>query len=374
MTVLASGGVVDRGSSGAFPPFRGSPVEPGHAERPPLVPLRPLGVGELLDVAVTVMRAYPRISIGVSALMYGSLTVLGLVLTSVFLVGAFATHSTAAQNLAFALGGIGLSLGSLASDLIQLLGTAMLSAFMVAIAARGMLGRPATVRIVWRETKRSLGWLLLFAMLLSALAVPLWVVVLVGGLIVAQLPVVGPYLFFLLLLVVAVGVLFGMAQVWLAPAAIVLEGVHVLEGIRRSWRLMGGKRWRAAGVLGLTIVLCLLIYIAVSAGLFSLVGLLASAFGAITSAAVIGVSAATALLLGSLLVGTCCTPFVSMVPAVAYLDMRMRAEGLDLTVRELRSGGLLHSVPAAAPLVGAGSPFAAPLPARNPRDPGRGRF
>ncbi|MGH3097857.1 MAG: hypothetical protein ACRDMV_17890 [Streptosporangiales bacterium] len=348
------------------------PVALSRSGTPParasLFPLRPLGIGEVLDAAVTVMRAYPKISIGVSALMYGCVTALVAAAAGTVVVGAFVSDSALVQTVALTLGGIGITAASLLRNAVQMLGAAVLSSFMAGIVGRAALGRPATVRTEWRETKRSLGWLVLFWVIVSFAVLPPAILVLVlGAATLDALPTAGPYVFVALLVLLAGAALFFLAQLWLAPAAIVLERVHVLRGFKRSWQLNAGARWRATWICALTGLMCLLVYFAISAGLFSMLNLVATAFGSIASTAVLVISILVALYLGALLVGTVCTPFVSVVPAVAYLDMRMRAEGLDLTLRELRTD--TREIPPWAVLVGPGSPFAAPGDPRPPEPP-----
>lgn len=333
-----------------------------------LFPLRPLGISEVLDAAVTVMRAYPKISIGVSALMYGCVTAIVAAATGAFVLGAFVSDSGLVQTIALTLGSIGITAASLLRNAAQVIGAALLSAFMVGIVARAALGRRATVRTEWQETKRSLGWLILLGLMLSLGVLPPSILVLVlGSIALGSLPTAGPYVFVALLVLLGGAMLFFFAQLWLAPAAIVLERVHVLRGFARSWRLNAGARWRATWICALTGIMCLLVYFAISAGLFSVLNIVATAFGSIASSAVLVISILTALYLGALLVGTVCTPYLSVVPAVAYLDMRMRAEGLDLTLGELRTG--TRGMPPWAVLVGPGSPFGAPGDRRPPEPP-----
>lgn len=342
-----------------------SGTRPGRAS---VFPLRPLGIGEVLDASVTVMRTYPKISIGVSALMYGFLTALIAAAAGAVVLGAFVSDNAVVQTVALTLGSIGITAASLLRNAVQMLGAAVLSSFMTGIVGRAVLGRPATVRAEWRETKRSLGWLVLFWLIVSFGIIPPAILVLVlGAAALDALPTAGPYVFVAMLVLLSGAVVFFLAQLWLAPAAIVLERVHVLRGFARSWRLNAGARWRATWICALTGLMCLLVYFAISAGLFSMLNLVATAFGSIASTTVLVVSILVALYLGALLVGTVCTPFVSVVPAVAYLDMRMRAEGFDLTLRELRTD--TREIPLWAVLVGPGSPFAAPGDPRPPEPP-----
>src|SRR4051794_32416621 len=63
---------------GAPPPGWDRPYA-ATAPRPGIIPLRPLGVGELLDGAFTAMRRYPRATLGLSAIIAAVQQLLGLV-------------------------------------------------------------------------------------------------------------------------------------------------------------------------------------------------------------------------------------------------------------------------------------------------------
>lgn len=328
-------------------------------------PSRPLGLAEVLDAAVTVTRAYPKVTLGPSLIVYGGASALLLGLVSLVTAVAYASDNSFLQALAIGVGTAGFTASSLFGSAFQVVVTALFCSLAAGVVMRALLGRPAGLRDVWRDTRRSFGWVCLYAlMLIVAGFVPL------VGLLLATLLVdvtaVGIYLYAAALLAVTVATTFLLAQVWLAPSAIVCERLHVMHGIARSWRLTAGGRWRATGQLALAAVIGILLWAAISAGVLSLLGILAQMLGATFSFSVIAGAVAVATMLGGIMVGTLVTPFLSVVASVAYVDQRMRTEGFDITLTQLRTAGALRGLAAGTTLVGPGTPFAAPGDRRPP--------
>ncbi|MBO0829775.1 MAG: hypothetical protein J2P24_18550 [Streptosporangiales bacterium] len=333
-----------------------------------LVPLRPLGLAEVLDAAVTVTRAYPKATLGPSLVVYGGTFALLLGLASLVTAIAYASDSSLVQALEIGAGAAGLTVSSLLGDAGQVAVTALFCTLAAGVVMRALLGRPAGFRDVWRDTRRSFGWACLYALMLMFAGIVPLAGLLLSALLVA-VAAVGVYLYVAALVAVAVGTTFLLAQVWLTPSAIVCERIDVIRGIARSWRLTAGNRWRATGQLALAAVIGILLWAAISAGVLSLLGILAQLLGATLSSSVIAGGVAVAVLLGSLMVSTVVTPFLSVVASVAYFDQRMRTEGFDITLTQLRTAGGLRGLPATTTLVGPATPFASPGDRRPPAVP-----
>lgn len=331
-------------------------------------PLRPLGLTEVLDAAVTVTRAYPKVTLGPALVVYGGAFVLLLGLASLVTAIAYASDNSFVQALAIGAGTAGFTASSLVGNAFEIAVTALFCTLASGVVMRALLGRPGGIKEVWRDTRRSFGWACLYALMLTfAGLVPLAGFLLAAFLV--TVPVVGVYLYAAALLAVVVGTTFLLAQVWLAPSAIVCERVDVIRGIARSWRLTAGGRWRATGQLALAAVIGILLWAAISAGVLSLLGVLAQMLGATLSVGVIAGGVTAAVLLGSIMVSTVVTPFLSVVASVAYFDQRMRTEGFDITLTQLRTAGLLRGLTTSTTLVGPGTPFAAPGDRRPPEPP-----
>jgi hypothetical protein len=120
------------------------------------VPLRPLGLGELLDGAVTLVRRYPRPTLGLSAALALITTLLNipvlLTLSDSTLfdpTSSAATGSTA--DLEAALGEL-LAVGSL-SFLLSFLSGVVLAGVITSVVGKGVLGEPMTLGQAWTSVR-----------------------------------------------------------------------------------------------------------------------------------------------------------------------------------------------------------------------------
>lgn len=316
-------------------PAWGAPRPP--EPRPGVIPLRPLGLGELLDGTVQVVRRYPRPTLGFSAVI----AVITSVVNALFLLTAFApfasldTSSTGGSSgsgtaeLDAEVGG--LVAGSLATVAVTALATVVLSGVITAVVGRAVLGQPMSFAEAWAVIRplvlRLVGLALLTGLVVFgtlslgiALAVGLGVLGGVGGAVLA---------FFVVLGVLALTA-YVYVRLSLAPAAMVLERCGIVESMRRSGVLVRRSWWRVFGILVLTFmivqvvgsVLQLPFGIASSGSAFLTGDIDPSSLGYVLPAA-IGGGIAQALV----------APFESGVRALLYVDRRMRAEGLDVALQ-----------------------------------------
>ena len=108
-----------------------------------------------------------------------------------------------------------------------------------------------------------------------------------------------------------------------------LERQGARAALRRSRRLVSGSFWRIFGIWALTQILVVIV-----GGVLSLpFGAMALALqGFDTQANPFALAPLTLNTLGSILGGTVTYPFAAAVTALAYVDQRMRREGLDLAL------------------------------------------
>ena len=274
------------------------------ADRPGVIPLRPLAVGELLDGAITTIRRYPRATLGVSA----------VVVTVTQLVQFFATRSfvEAAEEGEFT--GTGVS-GLLLTVVLSLVSGVLLSGALTVVMGQAVLGRPISLAEAWTAV-RARFWALIGCALLVGLLMGL-------ALIACVLP------FF-----------YAWPALSLATPALMLERQTVSDAIRRSAALVKGQFWRCLGVVLLTFVIGSVIEGTLSLP-FTLAG---GGFGDIFSGTTNPgdtISTADQLLItvGAILAGTVVAPFSAGVSALLYVDRRMRAEGLDVTLAAAAASG-----------------------------------
>ena len=301
------------------------------APKPGVVPLRPLGVGEILDGAISYIRRDPKTVLGISAVisLVIALVQFGALALSFrsFDLAAGATSST--DPFAGSLGSITASgLQSLVGWVLGVVATGLLTVVM----GQAVLGRRVTASQAWDRT-RSRFWALLGLTLLVSLVVG---AIAVGGVLVAVL--VGWWLTSASTgLGVAVGLMLGLAVialvVWvnikllLAPVALMLESAGVITSMRRSWALVQGAWWRTFGIYLLGSILAAIVS-SVLAIPFTVVGAIVS-LGSIESGS-LPITYTLGIALATLVSSTIVLPFTSGIVSLLYIDRRIRREALDI--------------------------------------------
>lgn len=331
--------------------------------KPGVVPLRPLMFGEIMDGAFQTIRRNPKAMLGagllaqaLGAVAAGVLTAAGA--TSEASMGAWLQTQSNSE-----LAGIGLAVaGAIAVfSVVTLFISAVLQGAMVVPVARSILNRRTGFRQMW-SLARGRAWALvrmagivaaagLLAMSLFA-AVAILLVSTAGALSFA--------------IVFPLGLAFLAAFIWVAvkltvaPAAIVVEELGALDGIRRSWSITRGNWWRIFGIILVVSLLVgviaqiVLIPVSVLSGLFT--GVVAP-HDAASQAATMGVAVAAATALVSAVAGAVGFAFQTSVMALLYMDLRMRRDGLDIALlRLLEAGADDGGVPGrGVPVYGSGS-------------------
>lgn len=303
--------------------------------KPGVVPLRPLGLGELLDGAVGVLRRYPRPTLGMSA----AVAVLAALVNLVLLLTAFRpfvdVDSTALESgdleaLETALGGA--AVGGVLTGVLALLSGAVLTGILTAVVGKAVLGQPLDLAGAWAQVRPALGRLVVLAFVLALVAggvafVGVFVGVLVIALGGAALALLGVPL--ILASLAAAAYLY--IRLSLAPCALVLEKVDLRTSLRRSWLLVKGDWWRVFGITLLTILVGIFVSLVIQVP-FELVG-----YGSVTDLAtgggdMLATRTLIASSLGGIVASTLVDPFTAGVRALLYVDRRMRAEGLDVAL------------------------------------------
>ncbi|WEO97063.1 glycerophosphoryl diester phosphodiesterase membrane domain-containing protein [Streptomyces sp. FXJ1.172] len=312
---------------------------PPPAAKPGVIPLRPLGVGEILDGAVSTMRAHWRTVLGISLvvalIMDVSMVLLqGFVLNDVAVQNTFgdpnATPSQALHALRDTMIGAGVV------SVIRTVAIIVATALLTTITSRAVLGRTVTTRESWREARPQIlklfGLLILlgliFAGVVLAGALPGLLALLAGG-----SDNTGSALFSLGILAACGVTVWLWIRFYLAVPALMLERQGIVKSLKRSAKLVRGSWWRIFGIMLLT----LLITGIVSA----IITIPFTAIGAAVSGQsvdnVLGTSGGhvgwTALIISGIgaLIGTALTlPISAGVTVLLYIDQRIRREALDL--------------------------------------------
>lgn len=274
------------------------------APKPGVIPLRPLGFGEILDGAFSVVRAYPKVTLGLSAIV--------VTITQLISFGVQAAYQVETGiSPAFGTGDVTLILASLAASGINAIGLVMLAGMLTSVMGEAVLGRPITIGETWAKVRPRF-WALLGA-----------------GIIGTVVPFLG------LLLCILPGVFLWVA--WsLATPALVLERVGVFDSIGRSYRLAVPDFWRIFGIR-IVAVLITMILSAIITIPTTLLGLgMSLGSGDETGFSIAGLAIIT---VGGIIASTITAPFSSGLLALLYIDRRMRVEGLDVTLAQAAAAG-----------------------------------
>ncbi|WP_185022864.1 glycerophosphoryl diester phosphodiesterase membrane domain-containing protein [Curtobacterium sp. PhB115] len=312
-----------------------------------MIPLRPLGLGDVLGGAFTVFRRNARVLLLWSVLLSG---VLGLLST---LVSTFGQQALQSRMFSALDGGSGTDtilagsvtlwvLLSVGLPFLAYLGRGFLVAPVAADTGQRVLGRRATFRGLWA--------------LLAGRRWPVvaWMLVQIGAGIVVGVVLVlvfvglfaalgagdsGVGWFVLVVFVVMLG--FGVLLAWLSTRfvftvpTIALEGRSVFSAAAQSWRLTRGAFWRTFGILLLVRVVFGFAVSIASAPLTIgavLVGGVLDPLGQTDASSGIGTGALVAIVVGSLLaIAVQCITDVLGASVTTFLaiDRRIRTEALD---------------------------------------------
>jgi hypothetical protein len=304
------------------------------------VPLRPLGVGEIIDGAISTMRRHWKLQLGLSA----------VVVTAVSVIQAGALWLLYRNTSGIESGELtGPETTSVAANVAQILTVVIgqlaqmvLVGVLVFIVSRAVLGEDVTPSQAWAAVRPHLGKLIALSVLVMLLMVAVFGLAI---LVTVAVAVSGAPNVAVILVGLVAGLISVPTAVWLwvrlgvSTPTLVLEHTGIRGAMRRSSRLVRRSWWRVFGILLLATVLA-----AVLGGIISL---------PFTAAAILidfdldgveppGVWFYVFSTLGSAVSGTITYPFTAGVAALLYIDLRMRREALDITlVRSARAGGRL---------------------------------
>ncbi len=274
--------------------------------KPGVIPLRPLGLGEILDGALATIRLYPKATLGLSAIVIASTQVLQFVVQYVNIEAAANEYASGADVVATLVGLFAVVvLGGLAG--------VVLSGMLTAVVGQAVLGRPISLGEAWAKARPRIGGLV-------GASILYWLIVTAGLL---TLGILSVYFY---------------VALSLATPALMLEGQPVTRALGRSRDLVRGDWWRCFGILLLAWLVAVIVQGVISAP-FALAGAGTSLLGDSTTLTVGGLALQT---VGGIVAGTIVAPFSAGVTALLYVDRRMRVEGLDVTLAQ----AVAASVPA----------------------------
>jgi hypothetical protein len=303
-----------------------------------IVPLRPLGVGEILDGAFQAVRANPRAMIGVSAAVVATVTLISLLPQAVALDRlatnpAFTGSSTVSAREA--VDAVLAPLGALlTSSVLTFFAVTVLNALLVVPVSAAVVGRRVSPAEMWQRARGRLLPAIGLALLTFAAVLGLWFVVLVPGiaaLAAGQDAVGGLLLFVGIVAGFVLSVTFTVRWALAAPA-LVLEKASVVTALRRSWRLTRGSFWRVLGIVLLTAIIVAIGQGALSIPFSGLAELVPEGPPGATLGPTVGRLLVSGI--GGIVSGAVFLPFGAAASALLYIDLRMRREALDVRLAQ----------------------------------------
>ncbi|MGD9954878.1 MAG: hypothetical protein AB7O74_14500 [Candidatus Nanopelagicales bacterium] len=314
------------------------------APKPGVIPLRPLGLGEILDGAISYIRRDPRTVLGISTVI--ALVVALLQFGATYLWGsslldsAFADPNAPVEPATEQI--VGLYGATIIPAIVQWILQVVATGMLTVVMGQSVLGRRVTTAQAWERTKPRI-WALFGVTILVGLIVAGVFIVGIGGAVLLGVAVaqavdgaVGFLVGFALGVAAVVVGIWISVRLLLAPSALVLERSGVTMAMRRSVRLVKGAWWRTFGIYLLATILAQIISTVFSFPLGLLAGFLPLVLGEQWFSLAYAASTALAVLLSSIIT----LPFLAGVTSLLYIDRRIRREALDLELQRAAGAGV----------------------------------
>jgi hypothetical protein len=283
------------------------------APRPGCVPLRPLGLGDILDGSFKVIRRNPKVTLGLSA----AIAVVQVLFVALFEVLAFArlgnvkVTNAADPTAQTPLGPLlGVESVQLAGIVVSTLLGAILTGMLTIAVTQDVLGISLTIGQVWERTRGRIPRLIGLAVLTTLLQ------------------------FLGLLLCLAPGIwLWGIWAV--SVPALMVENSTVRGALGRSRTLVSGTFWRVWGIRALGALMVMFVGGFILAP-FEIIGIVVDSdvFSASSGSSHVPVLFVVLTAIGSAVSATFTAPVRAGIDSLLYVDLRMRKEGLDIALQQ----------------------------------------
>ncbi|MGW6394419.1 DUF7544 domain-containing protein [Streptomyces sp. NPDC055103] len=312
------------------------------AAKPGVIPLRPLGMGEILDGSVKTLRTYWRTVLSISVTV-AVISQIASILAERYLVPATPAlnpDATPAEQLEYSVQSAQDSLVGLAPALlVTLMASLACAALLTVVISRAVVGRPVSVGDAWREARPRLLQLVGLTLLIAALSAGILFVGLLPGLLIGG--AAGVALVLLLGLGATATMVWLVIRFSLASPALMLERQGIMTSLKRSAKLVEGSWWRIFGITLLTQLLIFVFAMIVSIP-FVIIGIAVDGdgfSGLLTgSTTTFGWPFLIATGIGGVLSSAITYPISAGVTVFLYVDQRIRREALDLELA--RAAGL----------------------------------
>jgi hypothetical protein len=344
--------------------------------KPGVIPLRPLGVGEILDGAISTIRAKPRLMLGLSAFVAVVTQLVTVPISWVLLhdagdrafsFGQSTDSTSAAQDVTLTVSSL---IASATQTCVTLVATLLLTGILTVVLSRAVLGQDIDAKQAWEQARPRLLPLFGVTVLVFLIVAGAGIVLIGPGVVLAVAGasdvavgfalVIGILAFFCVALYLYVAFA-------LAPAIVVLEKQPVVASLRRSRRLVKGAWWRTFGILLLVNIIAGIVG-NIFAGIFLFAAYIAGGAGTgFQNFNPYGFAPLIISGVGAVIGAAITWPFTAVASALIYIDRRMRREGLDLEL--VRAAGYVPpgqsptpGAPSDSGSYGAGPPPGAPPP------------
>ena len=326
-------------------PWQGRPQAP----KPGVIPLRPLGVGEMLDGAFTSIRRNPRATLGIAALLLTASAVITTTLSLILVhyVGSVTLPTpgeqlTTAQatRLLTTMGEV-LAPTAAVSIVLAFIVDTVLTGLLTVVIGRSVLGHKITAGEAWRIVRPRMAALIGVTLLIPLILIGIWAVYAIVLIILAVAHAPGALIGGLAALGAIAAIVL---TIWfvimfrMAGQAVVLEREGPVRALSRSWRLVRGSFWR---VFGITLLAGLIVVI--TAGVlqipFSLFAAMAGGGNSLLPSTGGNVAGILISAVGGVVAGAVARPISAGVAVLLYVDLRMRREGLDLVLQTAAAEG-----------------------------------
>ena len=322
-------------ANSGYPSYPGYPNAPGYpgypaaapmpmALKPGVIPLRPLSLSDLFNGAVGYIRANPKATLGLTAIVVIITQAIAL-LIQIAALGSVGNNSLDADALN------SLNIGQVLGSLLTALATVVLSGMLTVVVGRAVFGASITIGEAWQRIRSRVLPLLGYALLMGAgagLVIALIVLAIIGA--GSANIAAGVLLAFLLAIPALVGAAWLYVKLMFAAVVIVLERQPLLAAISRSFALTRGDFWRLLGISWLAALVTWVISFAISAP-FGIIGAIMTAVNNDSLRMMMVTLVITTV--GSVIAMIFTTPFTAGVTVLLYADRRMRAEAFDLVLR-----------------------------------------
>lgn len=298
--------------------------------KPGVIPLRPLTLGDIFNGAVNYIRANPKATLGLTAIVVVIAQLITLAINVVPLASTGSLGvSTANADSAAVLASLLSSIGALVATTVT---GVLLSGMLTVVIGRAVFGSTITIGEAWAKLRPRLLPLIGLALLeLVVMGIVIGIIVgfVIAVMVATGIPAIGILLGFFLGMLLTLVLIYLYTMVSFAAPLVVLERMGVFASIGRSFALIRRAFWRVLGIRALATIVAFAITFTV-AGPFQIAGSIITSEETTASTALIGFGL---LSLGGAISQILTAPFNAGVVVFLYTDRRIRWEAFDLVLQ-----------------------------------------